>query len=259
MENSVGYVNGTFQGNWFQWIAYEMKEVWKSKAAIGIWLFGVGFQLANLLAHPIGWVAILTFLASVVGLLCTVAMMVGSPINGLMGAISVVGFVTVNWVAGHYWSVLDQLIFLCAIDLPLMIKWKTWGGNFDKKVRTLDKKGWGVTIVAILIAWVALYFGAIALHDTAPIVDALVLAIGGTASVLCTLHYNNTYTLWLAEDVVNVLLWISTAIHVGISGSTVAMFVTTAMYLVTAIYGKWISPAWKKGNDNKQSSLSNNA
>lgn len=261
MDNAVkelGYVDGKFNGNWFQWVYWEIKETFKSKAALGIWLFGTGFQLANFLANPINWVSTLTLLASIIGLLCTVCMMRGKAVNGFLGAASVVGFVVVNFVSGHWWSVLDQLIFLCAIDIPLMIAWKTWSGDFEKKARTLNKKGWVITLIAVAIAWVILYFVGLALHDTAPLVDSLVLAIGAIASILCALHYNNTYTLWLAEDVVNILLWISTAIHMGITGSTVSMLVTTIMYLFTAIYGKFISPAWKAGNNNKQASLKNN-
>ena len=100
MKN-LGYENGKFNGNWFEWVGYELKQVFQSKAAVGIWLFGVGFQLANLLANPINWVSVMTFSASIIGLLCTVAMMTGNSINGLLGAISVLGFCIVNGAAGH--------------------------------------------------------------------------------------------------------------------------------------------------------------
>ena len=251
MKN-LGYEDGKFNGNWFAWVGYELKQVFKSKAAVGIWLFGVGFQLANLLANQINWVSVMTFGASVIGLLCTVAMMTGNSINGLLGAISVLGFCIVNGAAGHYWSILDQLVFLFAIDLPLMVKWKTWGADFDKKARTLSGKGWATAIVGILVFWAILYPLGIALKDTAPMIDAGVLAIGAVASILCSLHFNNTYTLWMISNVINIILWVQTAMTQGVSGTTVAMLVTTIMYMLTAVYGRFISPAWTAGNKNKQ-------
>lgn len=244
MNKKIGYVDGKFSGNYFQWLWYEIKQG-TNKPALAILFFGIGFQLALMLSHPITWVAVVTFIATIVGLLCTTLMMNGSPANGFMGAVSVVGFCIVNAVAGHWFSIVDQLIFFAAIDLPLIITWKTWGADFKKKVRTLNAKGWLVTGIGILVAWLVLYFVGIALHDTAPLTDSLVLAIGAVASLLCFLKFNNTYTLWLLEDVVNVLLWISTAIHLGVTGSTIAMLVSTLMYLATAIYGKFFS-VWKK-------------
>lgn len=246
MDNAVkelGYVDGKFNGNWFQWLWFELKQVFKSPAMCAIWFFGVGFQLANLLAHPITWVTLLTFIATIVGLGCTCALCYGNSVNGFLGFVSVFGFCFVNIATGHWWSVLDQLIFLCAIDLPLMFKWKTWGANFDKEVKMLTKKNWVVVTLSVLALWAILIPVGFLLKDTAPFVDALVLAIGAVASVLCVLKYTNSFSLWLLEDIINIILWISTAIHLGINGATIAMLVSTIMYLVTAIYGRFIG--WK--------------
>ena len=35
MKN-LGYENGKFNGNWFEWVGYDLKQVFKSKAALGI-------------------------------------------------------------------------------------------------------------------------------------------------------------------------------------------------------------------------------
>lgn len=257
MQTEHKYINGKFNGNWFQWFKYEMTQVWKSKAAIGIWLFGVGFQLANLIFHPITWISITTTIATIIGLLCTVAMMTSSPINGFFGAISAIGFIVVNAVTRHWWSILDQSIFFVCIDAPLCKNWKTWAGDFDKKVRSLNKKGMIIATITVLIFWALLYPLGLMWNDSAPITDSLTLAIGAVASILCTLHYRNTYALWLAEDAVNVVMWIKTAFTLGINAATIAMLVSTIMYLVTAIYGQFISPQWKQGKHNKQAAIHN--
>lgn len=231
-----------FEGNYLQWLWQEIKQG-TNGPALAIWFFGFGFQLSIYLASPITLLSTVTLIATLVGLLCTTLMMSGSPANGVVGLISVIGFVWVNWAAGHWWSVLDQLIFALAIDIPLMISWRTWGQNFDQKVRKLDNKGWLITGLAIIFSWVVLYFVAIYLKDTSPFWDSLVLSIGAIASVLCYKHYANTYTLWLLEDIVNVGLWFS-ALSAGYSQSSLPMLVSVLMYLATAIYGKFFS-VWK--------------
>ena len=188
MDNAVkelGYVDGKFNGNWFQWLWFELKQVFKSPAMCAIWFFGVGFQLANLLANPINWVTILTFIATIVGLGCTCALCYGNSVNGFLGFVSVFGFCCVNIATGHWWSVLDQLIFLFAI--PLIFKWKTWCANFDNEVKMLTKKNCVVVTLSVLALWAILIPVGFLLKDTAPYIDALVLAIGAVASVLCVL------------------------------------------------------------------------
>lgn len=237
-----------FEGNYLQWLGTEFKKI--NLPAAMIWLFGIGFQTALLVTAPITWQAVVTYLATVVGLGCTVFMMVGAPINGLLGLISVFGFITVNLYAGHYWSVLDQLIFAMAIDIPLMLKWRTWGQDFSAKVRKLDVKGWIGTGVIILALWAILWQVAIVLGDTQPIIDSFVLSIGATASVLCLLHYANTYSLWLLEDVFNILLWFY-ALKDGYSPAALPMLVSTCMYTATAIYGQFFS-VWHTSTQTEQ-------
>lgn len=243
-----------FEGNYVQWLGVEFKKI--NLVAAMIWFFGIGFQTALLVTNPITWQAFVTYLATVVGLGCTVYMMVGAPINGLLGLINVFGFVTVNLFAHHWWSVVDQIIFACAIDIPLMMKWRTWGQDFGAKVRKLHLKGWMVTILSIVVEWGILFQVARLLKDSQPAVDALVLAFGATASILCVMHVSNTYTLWLAEDVVNVLLWFY-ALKDGYSPAALPMLISTLMYTATAIYGQFFSVWHKAGNANGKIAVEN--
>ncbi|WDF82867.1 nicotinamide riboside transporter PnuC [Lacticaseibacillus pabuli] len=228
-----------FEGNYFQWLRSELSG-WDATPWSMFW-FGVSFQLCLFLTNPINLTTTITFIATVFGLLCVVAMMVGKSVNGLLGFISAIGFIYVNFTAGHFASVLDQTVFMLCIDLPLMIKWRTWGEDFDAKLRHLNVRGWIIVLAIIAVAWFSLFHAYTALHDTNPLWDSLVLSIGATASVMIVFHFNDTYTLWLAEDVVNVLLWF-TALKGGYSQSSLPMLVVTLTYTVTAIYGKFYSP-----------------
>lgn len=225
-----------FEGNYFQWLRSELQG-W-STTIWGIFWFGVAFQLALFLMGQINLLTSITLTATFFGLLCVCAMAEGKTINGVLGLISAAGFIYVNWSAGHYASVLDQTIFALLIDIPLMASWKTWGQNFDAKVRHLNIKGWVLVTAIILVAWFGLFHAYTALNDTNPLWDSLVLSLGATASVMVVLHYNDTYTLWLLEDVVNIGLWL-TALRAGYSQASLPMLVVTLIYFASALYGKF--------------------
>ena len=227
-----------FQGNYFQWIRSELQG-WSTPIWSIFW-FGISFELALFLFGKINLLTIITFAATMFGLLCVCAMAEGKTINGVLGLVSAIGFIYVNWSAGHYASVLDQTIFALLIDIPLLLKWKTWGQNFDQKVRKLGTKGYLIVVPAMAIAWGVLFKVYTMLNDSNPVWDSLVLAIGATESLLVVLHYNDCYALWLAEDVVNVALWFS-ALSAGYSQASLPMLVVTMIYFASALYGKFFS------------------
>lgn len=209
-----------------------------------MWVFGVGFQLALFLTGKINLLACITILATLLGLLCTVAMSDGKSINGVLGFISAIGFIYVNLTAGHYSSVLDQLFFVFLIDLPIMFKWRTWGQGFKTKVRNLGLKGYSRIVPAIIIFWNGLYFIDIKIGANSPLFDSLSLAIGATASILCVNHVTQTYELWLVSDLVNIALWVS-ALSAGYSQASLPMLVSMILYTATSIYGRFFSD-WNK-------------
>lgn len=224
--------------NYLKWLGTELKSI---NAAGGVMLaFIIGVQLAFYLSAPITGLSTITLVATLVGSACTVYMMIGKPINGLLGLISAIGFVYINWTAGHYASVLDQLVFVALIDLPLIFTWKTWGHKVENGVKFLTKTGWLLTIAFILIAWYPMMLAYQTLGDTNPLWDSIVLIIGAMASLYVFKGYGDSYTLWLASDAVNILLWVS-ALFAGYSASSLPMLLTMSFYLATALYGRFWS------------------
>lgn len=228
-----------FQGNYIQWLVNELKG-WQT-IVWAIFAFGFGFQTNIWLATPITVLSTITYVAVLIGLLCCCAMAAGRAINGVLGLISAIGFIYVNWTAGHYASVLDQLIFVFLIDAPLMFTWKTWGEKFKSKVKSLNGKGYLISVIGLLVLWAVLFPIYIKLGDTSPLWDSLVLAIGATASLLCTLHYAQQSDFWFAEDIFNIVLWF-TALQGGYSQASLAMLVSTLMYFASAVYSRFFSP-----------------
>ena len=224
--------------SYLKWLGTELKSI---NAAGGVMLaFIIGVQLAFYLSAPITGLSTITLVATLVGSACTVYMAMGKPINGLLGLISAIGFIYINWTAGHYASVLDQLVFVALIDLPLIFTWKTWGHKIENGVKFLNKTGWVLTLAFILAEWYPLMLVYTALGDSNPLWDSIVLIIGAMASLYVFKGYGDSYTLWLLSDFVNIALWVS-ALFAGYSASSLPMLLTMSFYLATALYGRFWS------------------
>lgn len=234
-----------FIGSFWQWIWREFQN-WAAWAYV-LEGFGVGFQTCVYVLKPITWQTTISFIACLFGQTCTIAMASGGhdytghhvashAINGYLGAISVIGYCIINFVAGHWFSILDQLCFFFLIDIPLMLNWRAWGQGKNNKVKSMDKKKWIYTIIAILCAWAVLYFAGIVLKDTNPIWDSLVLSFGAVASWLCYRQYSGTYILWLCENVVNLGLWFTT-VNQGLTSASLSMLIMTIFYFSSDVLG----------------------
>lgn len=228
--------------DYFKWLIDEIKSI---NVAGGVMLsFIIGVQLAFYLSNPITLLSTITLVATLVGSACTVYMMIGKPINGLLGLISAIGFIYINWSAGHYASVLDQLVFILLIDLPLILTWRNWGDRVKNGVKFLTNRGWFTTFATMAILWAPMTWVYTQLNDTNPIWDAIVLIIGATASLLVFKGYGDSYSLWLMSDAVTIILWF-TAFMDGYSASALPMLLTMLFYLMTALYGRFFA-VWSK-------------
>lgn len=227
---------------YIKWLKEEIKSINTAGAIMLAFMFGV--QLALLLSGDITTKALITFVATIVGSACTVYMMVGKPINGLLGLISAIGFIYIHYTTGHYASVLDQLVFVALIDVPLMIRWKTWGHRIEDGAKFLTRRGWVLTLICLVAFWAVATYAYTKLGDTNPLWDSLSLSIGAIASIYVFRGYGDSYTLWLLSDVANITLW-ATALMANYSASALPMLLTMAFYLITALYGRFWS-IWSK-------------
>src|SRR5699024_2249075 len=112
----------------------------------------------------------------------------------------------------------------------------------------LRLRGWVLTIICMLLLWWPVFWIYTQLGDTNPDWDALVLIIGGTASLYVFVGYGDSYTLRLLSDAVNILLWV-TALFAGYSANSLPMLLTMSFYLATALYGRFWS-IWSKPKTN---------
>lgn len=237
--------NAKFQGNYFQWIKEELSG-WDT-FPWALFGFGAGLQVMSFALNPINWISVVTLIGTLFGMLCTVAMCAGGyvngkrvvsrSINGLLGAVSVFAFIITNLSMGHYFSVIDQLVFFFLIDVELMVTWRTWGRGKNQQIKKLSGKGYLLASIAMVIAWIALYFVGIQLNDQQPLLDSLVLAMGAVASWLCFKRYSLTYKIWLLSDLVQISLFVATIVQAGFTQASLAMILNYGFYFATAIVG----------------------
>lgn len=234
-----------FQGNYFQWLKKEIVNI--NIVPLTMLIFIAGFQIGMFLVSPINWLTVVALLATIIGCACTVYMADGSTLNGWLGLISAVGFIAINIQAKHYANVLDQLIFVLLIDLPLIVKWRTWGENIEKKVKIIKAKSYLWIVPIMLLSWVAFYYVDTLLGSNSPLWDSATLTIGATASIMVVLHFNASYKLWFLSDIVNLGLWVS-ALSAGYSQASLPMLVSMSFYFATTIYGMFFSVWSSKKN-----------
>ena len=245
--NNLVDINDRFIGSYWQWLKVQLSG-WDT-LPWALFGFAVGMQGMSFALNPITWTSVVSFIATLFGSLCTVAMcakgydpitgkrVTSRSINGLLGAISVVGFVIVNASMGHWFSVIDQLIFFFLIDVELMVTWRTWGRGKNTAIKKLTTGGYIYTAIAMLSAWAILYNVAGYLNDQQPVFDSLVLAMGAVASWLCFRRYSFTYKIWLLSDFVQIALFVATIVQAGFTQASFAMALNYGFYLVTAIVG----------------------
>lgn len=219
--------------NYLIWLKDELKSI--NTAGSIMLAFIIGVQLAFFLTSTITTLSVITLIATLMGSACTVYMMIGKPINGLLGLISAFGYIYINWTAGHYASVLDQIVFVLLIDLPLIFTWKTWGHRIENGVKFMKLRGWVLTIISMLILWWPITLIYTKLGDTNPLWDALTLIIGAAASILVVKGYGDSYSLWLLSDAVMIVLW-ATALVAGYSASSLPMLLTITFYFLSLFF-----------------------
>lgn len=231
--------------NYFQSLwAHLRKGIDKPQLAM-YWFFA-GIQLMILIYTPFSWVTIVAFFGSLIGYACVVYMASANPINGLLGLLSAGCFIAVNIEARHWWSILVQLVFVACLDVPLLFNLNGWSKKTEKKgFQKLKLWQWAVLFVFIGITWAIACWLGFLLHDSQPITDSLVLALGLWAAILWMWRFKDNYTLWILSDIINVVMW-GIAAKEGISPASVSILCVSLAYFANAIYGRFFS-VWQKG------------
>ena len=210
-----------------------------------LWFFAFGFQLALLIQGKITSVTLITFIGTLLGTLCVLAINATKAINGWFGLISAACFIYAGWSAKNYLSIFEQIAYIATLDLPVILAINSWNDDTKNHLRKFTKLGWLVAILGTLAVYVVSgYLIGHFTNDPRPWIDAISFSISLTAGIMCFMRYNNQYFWWLASGIFQLILWAVTFVQ---GDATLAMAVNSLIYVINDILAFTVSPWFNRG------------
>lgn len=229
--------------NYFVWLFKQLKG-WPIQNYM-LWFFAFGFQLALLIGTKITSVTLITFVGTLLGTLCVLAINATKAINGWLGLISAACFIYAGWSAKNYLSIFEQLAYVVTLDLPVIFAVKSWNNDTKNHLRKFGNKEWLIAVIGMLLVYVVSgwLIGQFT-NDPRPWIDAISFSISLTAGIMCFMRYNNQYYFWLASGIFQLILW---AVTYAQGDANLAMAVNSLIYVTNDILAFTVSPWFNSG------------
>lgn len=221
------------------WFYNEYVKDWK----LFDYLFLFGLLAVQLALTPImidsglsvGW-NIFVIIASFIGTLATIICAKGKMSYYIWGFIQTGMFLIFNIKLKLWVESAEQIYYLVTMFIGIFV----WKKNINKDKEAIKAKQFNVTkfiitIIALIILSVGIYFIDVKIGGTAPLLDTLSLSIAIVANILCTFCYKEQWLLWFILDVVQTILYF-------VIGQPL-MAIMYIAWTINTIYG-WIN--WSK-------------
>ena len=234
---------GNSHENYFIWLFRQLKG-WPVQNYC-LWFFAFVFQLALLIEGKVTTVTVITFIGTLLGTLCVLAINATKAINGWLGLISAACFIYAGLAAKNYLSIFEQIAYIATLDLPVIFAVKTWNDDTKNHLRKFGSKEWTIAIIGtILVYLISGYLIGHLTDDPRPWIDAISFSISLTAGIMCFMRYNNQYFWWLASGIFQLILW---AVTFAQGDATLAMAVNSSIYVINDILAFTVSPWFNHG------------
>ncbi len=221
------------------WFYNEYVKDWK----LFDYLFLFGLLAVQLALTPImidsglsvGW-NVFVIVASFIGTLATIICAKGKMSYYIWGFIQTGMFLVFNIKLKLWVESAEQIYYLVTMFIGIFV----WKKNINKDKEAIRAKQFNVTkfiitIIALIILSVGIYFIDVKIGGTAPLLDTLSLSIAIVANILCTFCYKEQWLLWFILDVVQTILYF-------VIGQPL-MAIMYIAWTINTIYG-WIN--WSK-------------
>lgn len=234
---------GNSHENYFVWLFRQLKG-WPVQNYC-LWFFAFGFQLALLIEAKVTTVTIITFIGTLLGTLCVLAINATKAINGWLGLISAACFIYAGLAAKNYLSIFEQIAYIATLDLPVILAINSWNDDTKNHLRKFGGKEWTIAIIGTLLVYlISGYLIGQFTDDPRPWIDAISFSISLTAGIMCFMRYNNQYFWWLASGIFQLILW---GITFAQGDATLAMAVNSSIYVINDILAFTVSPWFNHG------------
>lgn len=229
--------------HYFKWL-FSQLHGWPIQNYF-LWFFAFGFQLALLISNKFTTVTVITFIGTLLGTACVLAINAAKAINGWLGIISAACFIYAGWAAKNYLSIFEQIAYILTLDLPVILAVKSWNGETKNHIRKFAAKQWIVAIIGTLLVYlVSGYLIGKYTNDPRPWIDAISFSISLTAGIMCFMRYNNQFYWWLASGLAQLCLWIITFTQ---GDATLAMGINSLIYVINDVLAFTVSPWFNMG------------
>lgn len=221
------------------WFYNEYIKDWKPFD----YIFLFGLLIVQLALTPVmidnglsvGW-NVFVIVASFIGTLATIICAKGKMSYYIWGFIQTGMFLIFNLKLKLWVESAEQIYYLVTMFIGIFV----WKKNINKDKEAIKAKQFNttkfiITIIALIILSVGIYFIDVKIGGTAPLLDTLSLSIAIVANILCTFCYKEQWLLWFILDVIQTVLYF-------VIGQPL-MAVMYIAWTINTIYG-WIN--WSK-------------
>ena len=228
--------------NWFAkhfWTGYSWAER----------LFLISMLALQIIVFCIAPESPLSIIAGIAGVISVVLCAKGKTVFYFIGFVQTISYLFLAWEARFYGEVLENIFYFVTMIWGIFV-WKKNSvqnddGTEDVASKKFTVKQWIVSIIATIIATVAMGYWLDSIGSAQAYTDAATNVLAVFAQILMVRRYREQWLWWLIIDLLCIKLW-----WVAGNWTMVAMYVA---WTINCIYG-WVN--WSKLNKNQNAVLS---
>ena len=227
--------------NWFAkhfWTGYSWAER----------LFLISMLALQIIVFCIAPESPLSIIAGIAGVISVVLCAKGKTVFYFIGFVQTISYLFLAWEARFYGEVLENIFYFVTMIWGIFVWKKNSVQNDDGTEDVVSKKftvkQWIVSIIATIIATVAMGYWLDSIGSAQAYTDAATNVLAVFAQILMVRRYREQWLWWLIIDLLCIKLW-----WVAGNWTMVAMYVA---WTINCIYG-WVN--WSKLNKNQNAML----
>jgi len=185
-----------------------MKKLFKDWKAfeIGLLVFGV---IAIVFSSMICKSEMLTILASLVGVICSLSQAKGKVFSQFIGITEVILYSILSYQNHYYGEVIIDVVIVFPMYIYGVISWMTHKNEETHTVEPnqISKKEWGMLTLASAIGFVALYYVLKYFNTSQLLISSLSMITSLIATYLITRRSKYSFLFYIGNDIILILLW----------------------------------------------------
>ncbi|KIL53128.1 nicotinamide riboside transporter PnuC [Jeotgalibacillus campisalis] len=196
---------------------------------------------------------LLGLISSIAGMFCVVLVAKGKISNYYFGMIQASTYAYISYTYGLYGEAMLNALFYFPVQFIGIYMWKrnkirskdSVVGE-DVVVKRMTAKAWGVTLTAMIAATVLYAILLKTIGGRSVELDSATNVLSITAQILMLYRFAEQWLMWIAVNVLSIIMWLTVLISTG--GNDYTILVMWTAFLINSIYGyiNWVKMAKKQ-------------